>query len=373
MPNACIKTSGSPGLQIELPALTGVRGLAAWWVVIYHFRENLPLGDWPIAGALINRGYLAVDLFFVLSGFIIGMNYMAGFQTFSIRRYLRFLALRLGRIYPLHLFMMVIFLINPIAILLLSQAHDPGSRYDFRYYVMSLLLMQNWGFSERTAWNVPAWSISTEWFAYLIFPGIVWMGRLASTTWRAVLGIVVSLLLLTYIMSIVGDDISANGLVRCVLEFTAGLLVFVIWRSRSAHSRLGSGLLTIVWVPVLTAAFVFPEPDYPAAAAAWCFLIYGLANNRALLSKFFSIRLIHRIGEYSYSTYLVHYFIRDWIKFAVLGRHMDWRIETGLFLACTALASVILYRLIEVPGRNHVRGLVNGSRLTLRASSLPPR
>ena len=113
---------------------------------------------------------------------------------------------------------------------------------------------------------------------------------------------------------------------------------------------------------MLSAAFIFPDFGYPAAALAWCLLIYGLAHSHYTLSKFFSTRLLYRIGEYSYSTYLAHYFLRDWIKFLVFGRGVDWRIETRLYLTATATASVVLYALIEVPGRDYVRRRVNRNK-----------
>nr|WP_294509877.1 acyltransferase [uncultured Rhodopila sp.] len=368
MLSARIESIGSSKLQLELPALTGVRGLAAWWVVIYHFRENLHLANWPLTAAIIDQGNLAVDLFFVLSGFIIGMNYIGSLQPFSIRPYFRFLILRLGRIYPLHLFMMVVFLVNPLTIIVFSHAQAPGVRYDAAYFGMSLLLVQNWGFTESLAWNVPAWSISTEWFAYLIFPAIVWIGHLATNKRRAVFGIALCLTLLAVAVVVMQDDIPVNGLARCVLEFTSGTLVYVLWRQPSAHAARFAELATILWLPLFAGVFFLPMSGYPIAAMAWCVLIFGLANNRPLLSRCFSTSLIYRIGEYSYSTYLAHYFVRDWIKFLLIGRHLDWRIETAAYLAATAAASFVLYNLIEVPGRNYVRRRVNQSRLTPRPS-----
>src|SRR3954454_1602091 len=94
----------------QIPVLSSVRGIAAWWVVLYHFRDEFPRGY--LATDLYNllrHGHLAVDFFFALSGFIIALNYAEKFRTFRLADYRQFLILRLGRIYPLYLFMLILF------------------------------------------------------------------------------------------------------------------------------------------------------------------------------------------------------------------------------------------------------------------------
>ena len=97
-----------------IPALTGIRGLAAWWVVLYHFRETYPDDPLHIAGRVMAHGYLAVDFFFELSGFILALNYLHVFRNLSSRQAVQFLGLRLARIYPLHIFMLILFLLNSV-------------------------------------------------------------------------------------------------------------------------------------------------------------------------------------------------------------------------------------------------------------------
>jgi peptidoglycan/LPS O-acetylase OafA/YrhL len=360
LPVALARGGRDTRTQSILPSLTGVRGVAAWWVVIYHFHGMIPLSGWEFAHTLIDRGDLAVDLFFVLSGFIISMNYLGQFDTFSWRIYLRFLALRLGRIYPLHLFMMLVFLLNPLAILLMSQMHEPGERYNAAYFGMSLLLIQDWGFFTDLAWNVPAWSISAEWFAYLVFPCTVALARFTTTKLRAIGGIACSMLALSALPHVIGDEFSAGGLFRCVPEFVAGCCIYLIWKHQGTDKRCLSECVTGAGLVTIAAVLCLQVPTYPTTALAWCALIYGIADKTTLLSKILSNRLILQIGEYSYSTYLVHYFIRDWIKFAFVGNGVSWYMELIAYLSVTAIASVMLYWLVEVPGRRLVRSLVNG-------------
>ena len=351
--------SKAPRNKAVLPALTGLRGVAAWWVVIYHFRELVPTSNCSTCRAFLDHGYLAVDMFFVLSGFIISLNYSDSFRRFSWRSYGRFLGLRLGRIYPLHLFMMTVYLLNPVAIVLFSHEHSPGDRYGIAYYFMSLAMVQNWGFADELAWNVPAWSISAEWFVYLMFPAIAIFGRLASTTWRAVLGILVCLIVLYYAIQIVGDGIPESGLVRCLLEFTVGSLICQISRQTTGVGTYVAGSAITLCFGLIALAVTSPVPVYPIAALGWALLIYGLLKRNTLLSRSLSSPPIYVIGELSYSTYLVHYFVRDWVKFTLLGTGINPILELSMYVFGTATTSFVLYKLIEVPGRRIVRELVD--------------
>ena len=169
----------------QIRALTSLRGIAAWWVVIFHFRQLLPANTPAILQTIAAQGYIAVDLFFVLSGCVITLNYATWFRRPTPRAYANFLALRLARIYPLHVVMMLFYLLTAIVLALASHHPTLGPEYNPTYFLLSLVLLQNWGFTNDTAWNVPAWSISTEWFAYLIFPLLaVSLPTLTATTRR---------------------------------------------------------------------------------------------------------------------------------------------------------------------------------------------
>lgn len=345
--------------RTTLPALTGLRGVAAWWVVIYHFREVIPRSNLNLCQSILDHGYLAVDMFFVLSGFIISLNYSDSFRFFSWHSYGRFLGLRLGRIYPLHLFMMAMYLLNPLAIILFSHEHFPGNRYSIAYYVMNLFLVQDWGFARDLAWNVPAWSISAEWFVYLVFPCIAIFGRLASTRWRAIIGILVCLTILYYSIQIVGEGIPESGLLRCLLEFIIGSLIYQLSRQKAEAERRPARSAIIVSFGLMVLVIMTSVPVYPVSASAWALLIYGLLNKNNLLSWLLSSKPIYILGELSYSTYLVHYFVRDWVKFTLLRGNVDPVLAFSIYLLGTATASLVLYRLIEVPGRKIIRKLVD--------------
>jgi peptidoglycan/LPS O-acetylase OafA/YrhL len=359
-PQTAVPIIGRNAKQGSIPALTAIRGLAAWWVVFFHFRELLPGNDG--LPSVASTGYLAVDLFFVLSGFVIALNYLRRFDRPGMKPYLEFLALRLARIYPLHGFMLLLFLLNPLAIVLAGTLPPDPIRYSPFYYLLSIFLVQNWGITDILAWNVPAWSISTEWMAYLVFPAIAWMAlRTTPNAYRACLMVVVLLLVLAADMAATGEtlgmDIPRTGLIRCLVEFASGAFLYRVWAA-TPDRRVLAELATIACIALVGIYVVFPVADYVVFPPAWCCLIYALAQRRALLSRLLSGAVLEAIGEYSYSTYMAHYFVRDWVKFLLVRDGIGTAVQLSAYLIATAAMSVVLYRIIEIPGRRRLRSLI---------------
>jgi peptidoglycan/LPS O-acetylase OafA/YrhL len=342
----------------QIDSLTSLRGIAAWWVVLYHVREWPPL---PLAGpaaSLLENGYLAVDFFFVLSGFVIGLNYSAVTQQPSIRNYASFLSRRLARIYPLHIVVLGAFLLNPLAIILFSSAKDPGTRYDAMYYLASVFLVQNWGFTRGLAWNIPAWSISTELAAYLVFPLIgVAISRICSTkTACLLLGILISLLLAATFreasLPTLGDGIPTHGLVRCVASFTLGTIAARYFASyTSVLRRQRAGLLAIALLTFASGTYL-NVPNYWFVPGCFTLLVLYFASRDEDSPALIKSKCLVYVGEISYSTYLVHYLIKDWVKFASPGPGGP---ELAAYLGLVLLFSVLLYRYVETPGRTWLR------------------
>lgn len=183
--------------QVDAPsksviaALTGIRAIAAWWVVFGHFQEHLA-ALFPFCKHLVlitHRGYLGVDLFFCLSGFVLAHNYLQKFRVVRPREYGQFLWLRLARMYPVHLFTLLLLMLGVLAAGLLNYKLNMPGRLTGIDFVRNLFLVHAWGFAPDVSWNGPAWSISAEWFAYLLLPFIaavvIRMTRAASL-WSAI-------------------------------------------------------------------------------------------------------------------------------------------------------------------------------------------
>ena len=155
----------------QIDSLTTLRGILALWVVAYHFWNDAVrlFPSLKSLAPLAQSGHFAVPGFFVLSGFVLAFNYSARFATWPPRRVLGFWALRLARIYPVH-FVTLLAVAAMIAVSdrLGYQLTDAG--YSTRDFILNLFLMHTWVPEFRLNWNYPSWSISSEWFAYLVFP-----------------------------------------------------------------------------------------------------------------------------------------------------------------------------------------------------------
>ena len=150
----------------DIRPLTSLRICAALWVLVYHFRNHLDLGLDRFGLAF--KGYLGVDLFFILSGFILSHVYT---RAWAERRfhYGSFLWARLARVYPVHLVTLGATIAIWLVALRLGVGFEPQA-FDPRMLPQHLLLVHAWGTTPTVQWNFPSWSISAEWFAYLCFP-----------------------------------------------------------------------------------------------------------------------------------------------------------------------------------------------------------
>jgi len=343
----------------DFAALTGIRGVAAWWIVLFHFNEYLsPLMNVQ-AGRIIDRGYLAVDLFFELSGFIIALNYAEWFRAPRLSQAAKFLGIRLARIYPLHAFMLLLFLLNPLVIVLFSHRSEISHNYDIGYFILSVFLVQNWGLTSSLAWNVPAWSISTEWAAYLTFPLMTWICLRIIRT-RAHAFVLMSLLVCVLasafaIMDLsLGGGIPQTGLLRCLVEFWMGMCLYFFWRQKPVGPAYAN--VSVLLAAILLAAYVaFRIPDFVLVPSAFLLLIFGLTQKQCLLSRVMASTPLKFLGAVSYSTYLVHYFVKDWVKFTLVRGNIPAEVPVLAYLAITASASLFLYYYVEVSGRSTVR------------------
>jgi peptidoglycan/LPS O-acetylase OafA/YrhL len=165
----------------EIRALTGIRGVAAVWVVAVHSWPGYMI-MFPVLRDVyrpISRGPLGVDLFFILSGFILSYVYAAGNLKFGFREYGRFVWYRIARIFPNH-WVTLLFLI--VLVISSHSLHIPlTGNYPYSRLVFHATLTQEWPFigpSQPREWVNTAWSLSAEWFAYLfVFPVVAYIHR----------------------------------------------------------------------------------------------------------------------------------------------------------------------------------------------------
>jgi len=352
--------------RAELRALTSVRGVAAWFVVLYHIRFSIA-GLPPTLVTIFGKGYLAVDFFFLLSGFVIWLTWGERIHVGGWRAVPRFLQKRIARIWPLHLFMLGCAI--GLALLLASTGRQDPYHYPFAQLPLHLLLLQNWGFTSQLAWNVPSWSISAELGAYLLFPllalAIDWR-RVPTPAILAAIGSLFAalhLIMASFGGATLGSDIAHFGLLRCLTEFSAGTAIcalWVRWRDTPALPAIVSGLtstaLLLCWA---TRAL----PETLAIPPAFAALLLALALTSDRRRNPLEITPLHYLGEISYATYLGHFmlFIVFKLVFVADPRAIPPHL-IALYLTMVLVSSVALYHLIERPAQDWINRLKLPSR-----------
>ncbi len=256
----------------------------------------------PIAAA----GYLGVDLFFVLSGFILTYNYLDWFQRLERRAYLRFLGFRFARIYPVHLFTIGFLALLLVLAIALGESLSHPENFSVEDLVRNLLLIHAWTTATLLNWNYPSWSISAEWFAYLLFPVVAFViVRLRSPSVLLVSAFAAVALQLS-LGSAFGFDFP---LLRISGEFLMGCLVgrlFLLgWRAPGSWQ-----ILSLVCAVLIAAgAAVLPALGLDRN---WVVLLFGpsilaLAHGDGWLGN----RPMVVLGDASYALYMVHAIVGD--------------------------------------------------------------
>ncbi len=337
-----------------------MRIFAALWVVLYHYWPRLMEGGLP---RFVEKGYLGVELFFVLSGFILCHVYLQSFgeRTFS---YKSFLWARLARIYPVHLAVLLglVGLVGLAAMLGIAAGENIAA---WSSLPAQVLLLQAWGLAPEGGWNHPSWSISAEWFAYLTFPitaAIVWPLRN-----RAVLAVSLAVSLV-WVANIVfplwtGTQLTAAtiawGALRIVPCFLLGSAVYLLWRAHPTRSRDWSIAITVTATMAAAAATTLRAPD-ALTVSVFGALIFGLASLTTSGSRWLTSPVGVYLGEVSFSVYMICIpyellFVEGARKVLHLpDGPLPWPLW-GVLFAGVIPAAMVLHHLVERPARDAMR------------------
>ena len=365
-------------------ALDALRGVCACMVALMHFQTTGAISNSP----LVKSSFLFVDFFFVLSGFVISAGYRAKLeQGFSVGK---FMALRLGRVYPLHFVLLMAFLAFEIVFalgLLGSADRKPFvDIYSVGTLISSLLLVQIFTGPDAAPWNGPSWSIAAEVWTYLLFALLFRFGR------RLVLPLCFLIIVVAclYIPTLTDRYLYLfhdGALARCLLGFALGVIAYDV-RSRVPALPLGRTTSTIIEVGavIATVAALVSFGSGPAMMAIpFVFLAAVLlfSFEGGAISAFLKTRPLLMIGALSYSIYMVHRFLM--YRMVNLMSLIDkktgerWDLVTGsdghnmvagsplfsdamslVYLAIVVGVSWLTYRLVELPGQKWSRRKVLG-------------
>jgi peptidoglycan/LPS O-acetylase OafA/YrhL len=313
--SAGTKSSGKIG------ALAGARAFPPLMVVMFHFSEGHHYSHIRPLDLLATRGYLWVEFFFVLSGFILTYAYWTRLKELLARPgYFAFLRARLIRLYPLHLFMLVLLLAIVIALRALAAQGGYLSIFDAKYHQdvsvkgfwLSLLLVQAWNTMNTLTWNGVSWFVSVEFALCLLFPAFLWLAE--GGLWRgfALIGAGLAGLLALLFTSKHGLDITYhNGVFRGLSDFAIGVGMAVLFRRLKprdklpdwVHSVLQLTLLALLGYVVMNTGWSHTRMDIFTVLPLMA-MVFALAFDRGLIARALQTRLPQVRGEWSYGVYL---------------------------------------------------------------------
>ena len=280
-----------------MKSLTGLRGLAAIWVLLFHLAEltrNLS------KTGVIANGYLGVDLFFALSGFVLcHSNRYENFENFS--SFLRFLKRRAVRIYPPHL--AALFCTVVAVIYVPNFVNLKGADfYRFDTLLVNALLVQTWTFGLAN-WNGPSWSLSVELLGYLIFPVAYLLARKLDKKQSIVLALCIFICACIF-FNLRGVDNMAKagytGVIRMIFSFSLGILSYNI--------RINSHR-TFITLAIVFYVLALSIPTFrPLVLLANPMILVALRSSEEnIVSRLLSSNIIYGIGKISFSLYIVQW------------------------------------------------------------------
>jgi peptidoglycan/LPS O-acetylase OafA/YrhL len=293
--------------------LNGWRGVCALLVALHHLNVYSHIYDLP----LIVNAWLFVDFFFVLSGFIISHAYMdrlGGWQ--DVRN---FIVRRFGRLWPLHV--AVLLPLVGLEIVKLVFAKAGGMPVDHPAFgtdnnsvgsiFTNLLLIHSLGVHDVLTWNRPSWSISVEFYTYIVFAAVFMMALKAVP--RLVLPLAIAaaggLAVFLFSTKTAMDTSWDYGFFRCLYGFFVGNLTYRIWRSGRARAffdgRWPAELAALALVAIFVSLVGATEWSL-AAPFVFAFVVLVFAHERGPVSRLMNVRPVALLGIWSYSIYMVH-------------------------------------------------------------------
>lgn len=388
---------------MRFTVLDSWRGISALLVAAFH----LPILSHQFALPLLRNAFLFVDFFFVLSGFVITHAYAGKLAT--PRDGVSFMVRRFGRVWPLHIAVLAGFIAVELGKLALTAglgmqngtpAFSPTGPNPLIELPANVLLLQGMGLTSEPHWNGPSWSISAEFWTYLTFALVAVLFARARTAVMALLG-VAALALLVATSTRGMDETTGLGFLRCVAGFAAG---HVAYRLHGAMPRLSYRAATLAEIAATLAVALFVSLAYRsnmsfAAPFLFATVVVVFSAEQGALSRLLATAPFQRLGEWSYSIYMVHGLVA--FVFALLASMVQrklgldlWRtiVEDGIqlrvlthpsmalldalhlgYLAVVLGLAPLTYRYVEEPGRRAFNALARridaADRQPLGASS----
>ncbi|MGR5151008.1 acyltransferase family protein [Photobacterium swingsii] len=380
-------------MQGQLPLLTAIRGFAAFFVALFHARLVLfPQWKEEIArtSQLLENSYLWVDIFFILSGFVMMHVYRGSFQQgCTMAKWRHFMWLRFSRIYPLFLTTLLLLLgwettkhiygigfyggelLNSWGLAGIPAFQGPFNTSDTLF--ANLFLLQSLT-NQSLSWNFPGWSLSVEWLCYMLFPII--LALLSFNAKRSSWLPFLVFLLLYGLISTTGTIDLTSGIpafLRGLCGFSLGAWLCLIRIPQNMKHLISNDivLFTLAISLVVLLHHQLETGQILSVYLLFALLVFCGANhtqNTSLFMRLFDNKLTQYLGDISYSVYLWHsvlLLIGVEVIHQIAPDFTSWwyqQYSIGAFTLALALYTAVLlaistasYHLLEKPALRQLR------------------
>ena len=348
----------------HLPALTSIRGFAAIWVLVFHLRYEIQTFFpelYKSTQGIWKSGFLGVDLFFVLSGFVIALNYQTRFNTIKKPVFYSFMIKRFARIYPVYLVCLLCTLLVVLGFVWFGYPYTHMDRFTAWGFVQSLTMTQVLSFPIPRQWNLVAWSVSAEWFAYLFFPVIALVANRVRSNLVRILMLIMLCAGYSCVMFMMQRPSAMElGLFRIAGGFSMGVVLCGLkdalpesWSNR----RIWGGVVITVLASI--PFFYVLSTNNGVASVIWApiiFLpvIFALAQRGAEWGMMKSSKAIY-LGHVSYSLYMIHTTVLMAFRAMFDMNNVTYPlVYIGVELVLIFAAAHLLYTRLEEPSRRYL-------------------
>lgn len=347
--------------------LTGIRGIAALWVFGLHYRGYF-IGLFPEFSKLdfiFKNGGFGVDLFFCLSGFILGHVYFKE-HIFQKRGIIlkKYFYKRMARLYPVYFVTLMIASLFYILAFLTNHKfnHENPDNFTFAIFFQNLVGVQAW-FGKNSI-NGPAWSVSAEFGAYLIFPLLLLILQRENISRMILSATLLIVSIIIFEISLRKSLIFNREVMQVITEFTMGLCAYVIVKDRDIPIKICKALRILLTCTLIIILFSIQEVLLLSSIIPIILLLIVALNYfHNFPGKGLSRTQFMNLGLWSYSLYMTHRLLQNVMSGISLpfysGNFFLKLLEFSLLVALPIFVAFLTTKILEIPARRYLLGVWN--------------
>lgn len=349
---------------MRLEQLTFTRFIAAMAIVVFHFGSGAYPFNIPELQFIVHQAHLGVSYFFILSGFIMVVAY-GSYKKIDTAVFLKN---RLARIYPL-------LLLSVVLLFLHTYFFDPAFRFGIiKDAVLNLSLLQAWIPSKALLFNGPAWSLSVEFFFYLVFPFLYNLLFSRKKLWINAMAIVLFWIIFQTVFFYLVNSPFNEGYpspnhallfytpFMHLSAFLAGNLGGLFFIKKLSGKTRNYDIAVLLCVAVLLLLLKYPTGmNYHNGLMAFVVIpfILFMALNNGLITRLFNIPVLVFLGEISFGIYILQVPIFRLTQSVVMQLNITHEPQLLFYISSVVLIvfSALSYLFFETPLRNRIKNI----------------